>query len=122
MKKMLIGAVLLSAVVACGGPDTGTRSIMTRWAEALKFHLTTDAMGNYEFPEKLGDIDEMLRIELEPQDAWGNELFYRKWKDDRYDLCSAGPNGELGDDDDIVVTNGKFVPPAEVYDKRPIPK
>ncbi len=122
MKRFLVAMLLTSLVVACGGADTATRHTMTRWAEALKLHIATDAVGNYEFPDRLSDIDPLLRVELEPRDSWGNELLYRKWRSDKYDLCSAGPNGKLGDDDDIVVANGKFLAPEEVYSKRPIKK
>ena len=39
-------------------------------------------------------------------DAWGNQLTYRDLKKEAYvELRSAGPDGEMDNDDDIVVTS-----------------
>ena len=40
-----------------------------------------------------------------PKDAWGQELIYEypgTYNEGGYDLSSAGPNGQAGDDDDIA--------------------
>ena len=40
-----------------------------------------------------------------PKDGWGNEFSYLnpgKVNDDGYDLVSAGPDGQMGNDDDIT--------------------
>ncbi len=60
------------------------------------------------------------RIGLGTTDAWGNELLYRKVRDDLYDLISIGPDGVPGNEDDVVFTNGKIKKPAEIYAKRPL--
>lgn len=123
MRRLILPCVLgllALTTVACGGSRSDTEALMISWAQALKFHITTDHQGNYEFPDRLEEINPTLRTGLVTSDAWGNELYYRKLQDDRYDLISAGPDGELGNDDDIVITNGKVKKPADVYGERPI--
>jgi general secretion pathway protein G len=44
-------------------------------------------------------------IQKAPKDAWGHDLIYEcpgQYNEDSYDLSSAGPNGQEGDDDDIT--------------------
>lgn len=107
------------AVAACGGPRTATEKLLFNWAQALNTHLATDGEGNYEYPRRLADVDPLLRITLGFDDAWGSPLRYRKIDDGHYDLVSAGPNGTVGDDDDVIVHNGLLMKPADVYPKRP---
>jgi len=74
-------------------------------------------MGRY--PESLEDLVNKPEDEEEAEkwagpyikdlsklkDAWGHELRYEypgTYNEDSYDLSSAGPNGQFGDDDDIT--------------------
>lgn len=44
-------------------------------------------------------------VKKAPKDAWGHDLIYEcpgRYNENTYDLSSAGPNGQEGDDDDIV--------------------
>ena len=114
--------VLLMAVLAagCGGKQTQTEKQLFDWANALNLHLTTDPNSNYTFPVRLGDVDPMLRAELSMDDAWGNPLHYRRLRDDLYQLISPGPNGALGDSDDVIVEKGLLKKPEAVYAANPI--
>ena len=113
----LFTPMLLS--VACGGGDSGTRARMIEWAQALQLHITTSSESNYTFPKTLDGIEPDLQQGLNKIDSWGNALQYRRWRDDRYDLVSAGPDGQFGNGDDIVSVNGKFTKPDVVYAERP---
>lgn len=122
MKKWTV-LTLLIAAAGCGGPQALTEKAMLDWGNVLNVHLGTGGLnGDYAFPQKLDDVDESLRAGLSKQDAWGNDYFYRQIRDDRYHLISAGPDGELGNDDDIVMANSAFYPTAEIYAQYPIKK
>ena len=44
-------------------------------------------------------------VKKAPKDPWGHDLIYEcpgRYNEDSYDLSSAGPNGQEGDDDDIT--------------------
>ncbi len=116
----LILVLAVAALGACSGPQTQTETTMFAWAGALKAHLTTDRDANFEMPERLMDIKPELREGMpDPVDGWGNDLYYRKWIDDHYDLISAGPDGQFGNDDDVIVMNGQLKKPADIYAERP---
>ena len=112
--------VVALAAGACDMKRSNTETVMVGWANALKLHLATDFAGYYQFPERLEDIDADLRIGLDTVDAWGNGLHYRKVRDDLYDLISFGPDGEPGNEDDVVFVNGKIRKPMEIYAERPL--
>lgn len=122
MKGVLVHAATAAAIAAiltsCGGADRATRKAMTEWADVLQVHIATSPRN--QFPERLGDVDPALRRVLTRTDAWGTELYYRRLGGDRYDLISAGPDGQLGNADDIVAVNGHFQDAGEVYARRPI--
>ena len=116
----LVAALVLAA--ACGGPQTETEVLMANWAQALKYHLGTGFDTNFEFPRRLMEIDPALRVDLGTVDGWGTDLHYRRWRDDRYDLISAGPDGAFGNEDDLVMVNGVQKKPMEIYAERPFKK
>ena len=112
-------SLILTLTLACGGGDSGTRARMIEWAQALQLHITTSSKSNYTFPKTLDGIEPHLSQGLNKIDAWGTELKYRRWRDDRYDLISAGPDRQFGNGDDLVSVNGKFTKPDVVYKERP---
>jgi hypothetical protein len=114
-------AVLMAVLAAgCGGKQTMTEKQLFDWATVLNLHLTTDPTGAYAFPARLQDVDPMLRAELSMNDAWGNPLHYRRLRDDLYQLISPGPNGTLGDSDDVIVEKGILKKPEVVYTANPL--
>ena len=120
--KKLGSAALLAVLLAACGPTTETESMMIAWANALNAHLATGGRtgDNYSYPTKLGQVDPALTAALSQEDAWGQKFYYRRILDDRYQLISAGPDGEYGNEDDIVVENGVTFDPVQVYAKRPL--
>lgn len=117
------GALALAAcavvLAACGGKRSDTEHRLIQWAQALNTHLATDAEGGNAYPRRLAEIDPMLRLGLEFEDAWGHPLYYRRIHDGRYDIASPGPDGEIGGDDDVVLSNAMLYKPAKVYAERP---
>lgn len=111
--------LLVSLATGCGGKRSETEHLLLRWAEALNFHLAGSFAEGNEYPPRLSDVDPMLRVALPFADAWGHSIHYRRIDDGHYDLASSGPDGEIGNDDDIVVHNGLTQKPAEVYARRP---
>jgi len=49
-------------------------------------------------------------------------LLYRRLRIDLYNIISAGPDGEFGNDDDIVMQNGMLYEPSKIYSERPLNK
>ena len=122
--KKLASAALLAILLAACGPTTETESNMIAWANVLNTHLATGGPNgdNYAYPTKLGQVDPTLTAALSFEDAWGAKLLYRRIVDDRYQLISAGPDGEYGNEDDILVENGVTYDPVKIYKKRPLKK
>ena len=116
----LMTVLLIVLTAGCGGKQTVTEKQLFDWANALNVHLTTDPTGAYAFPARLQDVDPMLRAELSMDDAWGNPLHYRRLRDDLYQLISPGPNGKLGDSDDVIVEKGILKKPEVVYAANPL--
>jgi len=116
----LMTVLLIVLTAGCGGKQTVTEKQLFDWANALNVHLTTDPTGAYAFPARLQDVDPMLRAELSMDDAWGNPLHYRRLRDDLYQLISPGPNGNLGDSDDVIVEKGILKKPEVVYAANPL--
>ncbi len=123
MKKLLSAALLAMLLAACG-PTTETEGIMIAWANVLNAHLATGGPDgdNYAYPTKLSQVDPALTAALSFEDAWGQKLLYRRIVDDRYQLISAGPDSDYGNEDDIVVENGVTYDPVGIYKKRPLKK
>jgi hypothetical protein len=115
-------AVFLGAAAACaGGLSTmSTQDTMREWGTALKFFYPRGYSSGPEFPLKLDDIEAIPGVKLSKQDEWGAELHYRRIDMDHYQLISRGPNGELGDADDLIYSNGLFYEPDKIYSEHPI--
>ncbi len=114
----LLGGLLLLG--ACGGADRATRKNIIAWAEVLQVHIATSE--HNKFPERLGDVEPELRTMVSRTDGWGKELLYKRLRTDYYHLISAGPDGQFGNEDDIVAVTGHFEDTATVYAKRPLTK
>lgn len=116
-----MGLLLLVVLVAgCNPGRTKTEKLLFDWANALNLHLTTEPSSNYTFPQRLEEVSPVLRGELSFEDAWDNPLHYRRLRDDLYQLISPGPNGKLGDSDDVIVEKGILQNPEKVYAANPI--
>ncbi len=121
--KKLVSATLLAVLLAACGPTTETESTMLAWGSVLNAHLATGGRnGDYAYPTKLGQVDPELTAALAKEDGWGQKFLYRRIRDDKYQLISAGPDGEFGNEDDIVVENGATYEPMAIYKKRPLKK
>ena len=121
MKKAI--PVVLAAVVvlvACGGARTTTERNMLEWGPLLNMYMATNLDAGNSYPETLDEIEPGLREGLSQTDGWGNTMLYRKLRIDLYNIISAGPDGEFGNDDDIVVQNGALYEPTKIYSEHPL--
>jgi hypothetical protein len=117
---MLIAVAVV--LVACGGALTVTHRNMLEWGPTLNAFMATNMDNANSYPDSLDEIDPMMREDLKDVDGWGNKILYRKLRIDKYNLISAGPDGEFGNDDDVVVENGALYPASEVYARSPFKK
>lgn len=122
MRIRFAAAILLCLGAAACGARSDTEHMMFQWAEALNAHLAGDFEAGNEYPHALADIDPMMRLGRSFEDGWGNPFYYRRINDGRYDLVSSGPDGELGNDDDVCLTNAVLMKPASFYEQRPVDK
>jgi hypothetical protein len=120
--KSALPVVLGLAVIltACGGARTTTERNMLEWGPLLNMYMATNMEAGNSYPESLDEIDPTLRADLSETDGWGNKLLYRKLRIDLYNIISAGPDGEFGNDDDIIVQNGALYEPAKIYGEHPL--
>ena len=120
---LLAGGLLILGLTAtgCAGPQSTTEATLFAWAQACNGHLAT-SKGNAYPKKSLDEIDSALTSGLPDADGWGNPIFYRQLRDDRYQLISAGPDGRYGNDDDVIVQNGKLKVASEVYASKPLKK
>ena len=116
---VLVVAVIALVLLGCGA-RTVTEKRMLEWAPILNLYMASNMEGANSYPETLDELEPRLREELSTTDGWGNELLYRKLRIDLYNLISAGPDGEFGNDDDIVIENGALYDPAQIYAKNPL--
>ncbi len=125
MKITLPALVLLTVVLtvtvvltACGAA-TVTQRNMVEWGPVLNAFMATNFDNANSYPNSLDEINPTLRADLTDTDGWGNRILYRKLRIDKYNLISAGPDGQLGNDDDIILENGAFYPASKVYAEHP---
>ena len=95
---------------------------MLEWGPILNTYMATNMEQANAYPESLDEIDPRFRDELSDRDGWGNKMLYRKLRIDLYNMISAGPDGEFGNDDDIIMQNGALYEPSKVYGEWPLEK
>jgi hypothetical protein len=116
----LIAGLCLALVACGGGARTVTEKRMLEWGPALNLFMGSNFQNANAYPDTLEELPAAVRAALETTDGWGNPILYRKLRIDLYNLISAGPDGELGNDDDIVVENGALYDAAKVYAEWPL--
>jgi hypothetical protein len=122
MRKTLPLAVMIAVVLmACGG-RAGTERNMLEWGPVLNNFMATNMANANSYPDSLDELPPIIRNELKDTDGWGNKMLYRKLRIDLYDMISAGPDGEFGNDDDIIMRNGRLLTPADAYKEWPFKK
>lgn len=116
----LVALILAVAAVGCGGPRVLTEKRMVEWGPIINLYMGTNMEGGNSFPETLEEIPPDMTADLKKTDGWGNPLLYRLLRVDKYNLISAGPDGELGNADDIVLENGAFYDAQKIYAEHPL--
>lgn len=120
-RKLLVVVVgLVVVAVACGGARVVTEKRMVEWGPMLNLYMGTNMEGGNSYPESLDEVPPHLSEDMKRSDGWGNPLLYRLLRIDKYNLISAGPDGEFGNDDDIVLENGAFYDAAKIYAENPL--
>ncbi len=121
---MVLAVVCITVVaVACGGARTVTEKRMLEWGPILNLFMGTNFTDANAYPKSFEDVFSWrpdLRDDLKTSDGWGNDLLYRQLRVDLYNIISAGPDGEFGNDDDILLQNGALFPPMDIYGKWPL--
>ena len=122
MNRNLPVVVLAIAVVTvgCGGGQIVTEKRMLEWGPMLNLYMGTNMEGGNSFPESLDELPPELAEDLKRSDGWGNPLLYRLLRIDKYNLISAGLDGEFGNVDDLVLENGALYDPMKIYAENPL--
>ena len=122
MNRKLGALVVVIVVIAagCGGPRVLTEKRMVEWGPMINLYMGTNMEGGNSFPETLEEMPPHLTEGLKKTDGWGNPLLYRLLRIDKYNLISAGPDGEFGNADDIVLENGAFYEASKIYAESPL--
>jgi hypothetical protein len=115
---LVVGLCL--ALLACGGAQTLTEKRMLEWCPVLNLYMGTNFQNANAYPDSLEELPDAMRSNLETTDGWGNRILYRKLRIDLYNLISAGPDGELGNADDVVIQNGALYDAAKIYAEWPL--
>lgn len=118
--KLCVVMVLAVAAVACGGAQTVTEKRMLEWGPILNMYMGTNMEGGNSYPQSLDEMPPELTGELERRDGWGNQFLYRLLRIDKYNLISAGPDGEFGNENDVVMENGALYDPMKIYAENPL--
>ena len=119
-KRIFLLAAFAAIAVACGGAQTVTEKRMIEWGPILNMYMATNAEGGNSYPEALEELPPELTGELEFSDGWGKRFLYRRLRVDKYNIISAGPDGEFGNADDIVLENGALYPATKIYAEKPL--
>ena len=121
MTKRLCVLIALTVIgAACGGGRAVTEKRMLEWGPIINLYMGTNMEGGNSFPENLDEMPPEMTQDLKRSDGWGNPMLYRLLRIDKYNLISAGPDGEFGNADDIVMENGALYPPEKIYADYPL--
>lgn len=115
-----IALILVIVTVGCGGPKILTEKRILEWGPILNLYMGTNLAGGNSFPKTLDEMPPELTKDLKRTDGWGNPLLYRLLRIDKYNLISAGPDGEFGNADDIVLQNGALYEASKIYAEKPL--
>jgi hypothetical protein len=113
-------AVLAVVALACGGAQTVTEKRMIEWGPILNMYMGSNFEHGNAYPEALEEMPPDLTEGLENRDGWGNRFLYRRLRVDKYNIISAGPDGDFGNADDIVLQNGALFDAAKIYAENPL--
>jgi len=119
-KRIFLLVAFAAIAVACGGARTVTEKRMIEWGPILNLYMSTNYDGGTSYPEALEELPPELTGELEFSDGWGKRFLYRRLRVDKYNIISAGPDGEFGNADDIVVENGALYEATKIYAENPL--
>ena len=119
-KRLFVLAALVTIAVACGGGQTVTEKRMIEWGPILNLYMATNLEGGNSYPEALEELPPEIRGDLEFNDGWGNRFLYRRLRVDKYNIISAGPDGEFGNEDDIILENGGLYDATKIYAENPL--
>jgi hypothetical protein len=117
---LVVALVVTVATVACGGPRVLTEKRMLEWGHPINLFMGTNMEGGNSFPESLDELPPYLSEGLKKTDGWGKPMLYRLLRIDKYNLISAGPDGEFGNSDDIVMENGALYEASKIYAENPL--
>ena len=119
-KRLTVLVTLAVVALACGGGRAVTEKRMLEWAPILNMCMGANFAEGNTYPEALEELPPEFRGELKFEDGWGNRFLYRRLRVDKYNIISAGADGEFGNEDDIVLENGLLTEPMSVYSRNPL--
>lgn len=119
-KRLCVVMAIAVTAIACGGAQTVTEKRMLEWGPILNMYMGTNMEGGNSYPQSLDEMPPELSGDLERRDGWGNDFLYRLLRIDKYNLISAGPDGEFGNEDDVVMENGALYDPMKIYAENPL--
>ena len=122
LKRLSLVVVFAIAATACGGGRAVTEKRMLDWGPILNMYMGSNFENGNSYPVTLDEMPPDFTSELERRDGWGNRFLYRLIRVDKYNLISAGPDGEFGNEDDVVMENGAFYDPMKIYAENPLKK
>jgi hypothetical protein len=120
MQRLSLILVFTIVAIACGGGRAVTEKRMLDWGPILNMYMGSNFENGNSYPETLDEMPPDFTSELERRDGWGNPFLYRLIRVDKYNLISAGPDGEFGNEDDVVMENGALYDPMKIYAENPL--
>lgn len=119
-QRLSLVVVFALIAAACGGGRAVTEKRMLDWGPILNMYMGSNFENGNSYPETLDEMPPDFTSELERRDGWGNQFLYRLIRVDKYNLISAGPDGEFGNEDDVVMENGALYDPMKIYAENPL--
>jgi hypothetical protein len=119
-KRLAVLLALAVIAIACGGGRAVTEKRMLEWAPILNIYLGSNFSGGNTYPEALEEVPPDLSGGLKFEDGWGNRFLYRRLRVDKYNIISGGPDGEFGNEDDVILQNGTLYDPMKIYAENPL--